>query len=158
MLQEIARSAAGGVDNSINLDVVAIEQLKKKSTPPTNDLPKYSYNADENGFYSEYLSGVAMDSSKYPKFYHPLNPIDWCIAPIYGIITTSVFIYMPCFSCVYIHISAHVYACGCVMIFVCLGIKCRLFSQQKIPFAITRTLGTMHSSMVCTRSSIFCLL
>ena len=81
-LQEIARSAAGGVDDSINLDVVAIEQLKKKSTPPTNDLPKYSYNADENGFYSEYLSGVPMDSSKYPKFYHPLNPIDWCIASI----------------------------------------------------------------------------
>lgn len=63
-LQEIARAAAGGVDDSINLDVVAIEQLKKKATPPTNDLPKYSYDADENGFYSEYLSGVRMDSSQ----------------------------------------------------------------------------------------------
>ena len=51
--QEIARSAAGGVDDSINLDVVALEELKKKATPTTDDLPKYNYKADEEGSYSE---------------------------------------------------------------------------------------------------------
>ena len=47
----IARSAAGGVDESINLDVVALEELKKKATPTTNDLPKYNYQADAEGNY-----------------------------------------------------------------------------------------------------------
>ena len=51
--QEIARSAAGGVDESINLDVHALEELKKKATPTTNDLPKYRYQADEEGHYCE---------------------------------------------------------------------------------------------------------
>ena len=53
IFQEIARSAAGGVDESINLGVVALEHLKKKATPITNDLPKYNYRADEEGLYSK---------------------------------------------------------------------------------------------------------
>ena len=64
--QEIARSAAGGVDESINLDVHAIEELKMKATPTTNDLPKYGYQADEQGQYSECMSW------KISGFPHPL--------------------------------------------------------------------------------------
>ena len=55
ILQEIARAAAGGVDESINLDVHAIEELKRKATPTTNDLPKYNYQADDEGRYSKLL-------------------------------------------------------------------------------------------------------
>jgi hypothetical protein len=40
------------VDESINLDVVALEELKKKATPTSNDLPKYKYRADKEGNYS----------------------------------------------------------------------------------------------------------
>ena len=61
------------------------------------------------------------------------------------------------FTCLHTYIYT-MHACGCVVVCVCLGLKCRLFSQQKIPIAITRTLNTMHSSMVCARSSSLCLL
>ena len=53
--QEIARGAGSGVDDSINLDVHAISELKSKGLPPTNDLPKYNYSADDNGKYSKYM-------------------------------------------------------------------------------------------------------
>lgn len=50
--QEIARGVGGGVDNSINLDVHAINELRTKGLPLTNDLPKYHYTADDAGNYS----------------------------------------------------------------------------------------------------------
>jgi len=53
--QEIARGAGSGIDDSINLDVHAISELKSKGLPPTNDLPKYNYSADDNGKYSKYI-------------------------------------------------------------------------------------------------------
>ena len=51
--QEIARGTGAGVDDSINLDVHAISELKSKGLPPTNDLPKYNYCADDSGKYSK---------------------------------------------------------------------------------------------------------
>ena len=51
--QEIARGTGAGVDDSINLDVHAISELKSKGLPPTNDLPKYNYSADDSGKYSK---------------------------------------------------------------------------------------------------------
>ena len=61
--QEIARSAAGGVDESINLDVHAIEELKTKATPTTNDLPKYDYQANEEG---KYCKCISWEKPQYP--------------------------------------------------------------------------------------------
>ena len=52
-VQEIARGVGGGVDNSINLDVHAINELRTKGLPLTNDLPKYHYTADDAGNYSK---------------------------------------------------------------------------------------------------------
>ena len=52
-LQEIARGTGGGVDDAINLDIHAIDELQKKGIPPTNDKPKYKYTSDEQGNYGE---------------------------------------------------------------------------------------------------------
>ena len=40
------------MDDSINLDVHAIDELKTKEFPPTIDQPKYEYTFDEKGNYS----------------------------------------------------------------------------------------------------------
>ena len=53
-IQEIARGTGGGVDDAINLDVHAIDELQKKGVPPTNDKPKYKYTSDDQGNYSEF--------------------------------------------------------------------------------------------------------
>ncbi len=42
------------MDDQINLDVHAINDLQKKNFPPTDDLPKYNYTADKDGNYSEF--------------------------------------------------------------------------------------------------------
>ena len=54
-LQEIARGTSGGVDDSIGLDVHAISELKDQGLPPTNDRPKYRYQADDGGKYGKCL-------------------------------------------------------------------------------------------------------
>ncbi|KAM6937336.1 alanine--tRNA ligase, cytoplasmic [Xenentodon cancila] len=41
---------AGGEDH-IMLDIYAIEELRNKETPPTDDSPKYHYTSDDNGNY-----------------------------------------------------------------------------------------------------------
>ena len=53
--QEIARGTGGGIDDSLNLDIHAISELKSKGFPPTNDQPKYNYTADDSGKYSKSL-------------------------------------------------------------------------------------------------------
>lgn len=53
-LQEIARGEGQGVSDSISLDVHAIAELKEKGVPPTNDMFKYNYVADDRGSYSEF--------------------------------------------------------------------------------------------------------
>ena len=50
-LQYLARGTGGGVDETVNLDVHAINELKTKGLPPTNDLPKYNYSFDDGGNY-----------------------------------------------------------------------------------------------------------
>ena len=57
-LQMIARGEGQGVGDSISLDVHAIAELKDKGVPPTNDLFKYNYAADESGCYSECDGGL----------------------------------------------------------------------------------------------------
>ena len=47
------------MDDSVNLDVHAINELKVKGQPPTQDQPKYDYSADEEGAYSELLHVIA---------------------------------------------------------------------------------------------------
>lgn len=41
---------AGGEDH-IMLDIYAIEDLRNKQIPATDDSPKYRYTSDENGNY-----------------------------------------------------------------------------------------------------------
>lgn len=41
------------MDDSVNLDVHAISELKDKGFVSTDDAPKYSYKADDSGNYSE---------------------------------------------------------------------------------------------------------
>ena len=65
--QEIARGTGGGVDDSINLDVHAISELKSKGFPPTNDLPKYNYTADASGKYSKLLQDSVLTRIYRPK-------------------------------------------------------------------------------------------
>jgi len=55
LIQIQSQGISGTVDDKINLDVHAINDLQTKGFPPTDDSPKYKYSDDENGNYSEYL-------------------------------------------------------------------------------------------------------
>lgn len=46
---------AGNVDH-IMLDIYAIEELRKKNVPATDDSPKYKYTSDENGKYGDWFT------------------------------------------------------------------------------------------------------
>ncbi|XP_060596346.1 alanine--tRNA ligase, cytoplasmic-like [Ruditapes philippinarum] len=50
--QELSQGSGGACNDEINLNVHAINDLQTREVPPTDDLPKYKYNADENGNYS----------------------------------------------------------------------------------------------------------
>jgi alanyl-tRNA synthetase len=67
-LQEIARAAGPGVADSINLDVHAIAELKEKGFPPTNDAPKYSYEAKEGVYSFKPCTGVVKALRHKGKF------------------------------------------------------------------------------------------
>ena len=43
------------MNETINLDVHAINELKTKKLPPTDDLQKYNYSSDADGTYSKYM-------------------------------------------------------------------------------------------------------
>jgi len=49
--QQETGSGTGG--DLLNFDEHVISKLKSKGLPPTNDLPKYNYAADEEGDYSK---------------------------------------------------------------------------------------------------------
>ena len=49
----MSQGTGGSIDDKIMLDVHAISELQKRGTPPTDDLPKYEYSADDNGVYSK---------------------------------------------------------------------------------------------------------
>ena len=51
--QAIAKGVGSGVDDSVSLDVHAINELKDKGFPATDDSAKYCYTADSSGNYSE---------------------------------------------------------------------------------------------------------
>ncbi|KAL4234586.1 hypothetical protein ACF0H5_006227 [Mactra antiquata] len=50
--QVLSQGSGGARNDEINLNVHAISDLQNKDIPPTNDLPKYKYTADDNGNYS----------------------------------------------------------------------------------------------------------
>ena len=52
--QLISQGGSTGVDDQINLDVHAISDLNNKDFPPTDDLPKYNYSANGDGFYGKW--------------------------------------------------------------------------------------------------------
>ena len=52
--QILSQGKGSGVDNTISLDVHAINELQeKKKVPPTNDKVKYNYTSDAKGNYRE---------------------------------------------------------------------------------------------------------
>ena len=53
------------MDDQINLDVHAINDLQKRGFPPTDDSAKYKYTADGQGIYSMYgiLANTVWNSS-----------------------------------------------------------------------------------------------
>jgi len=55
VVQSIARGAGSGVDDSVTLDVHAINELKDKGFAVTDDSSKYHYTADSSGNYSKCL-------------------------------------------------------------------------------------------------------
>lgn len=60
LLQATARGVGSGVDDSISLDVHAINELKDKGFVATDDAPKYQYTADSSGNYSKKCPIVHM--------------------------------------------------------------------------------------------------
>ena len=54
-LQLMSQGVSGTKEDLIGLDVHALNDLKSRDIPPTDDSPKYSYQADENGNYSMYI-------------------------------------------------------------------------------------------------------
>ena len=44
------QSSGSVVDDRLSLDVHAISELQDKGFKPTDDLPKYSYTANDNGY------------------------------------------------------------------------------------------------------------
>ena len=58
--QEIARGVGGGIADSVNLDVHAINQLQMDGNPITNDQPKYSYTSDDEGNYREFYASMQV--------------------------------------------------------------------------------------------------
>ncbi|XP_066289348.1 alanine--tRNA ligase, cytoplasmic-like isoform X8 [Branchiostoma lanceolatum] len=46
-----SQGKGAGVDDSVNLDVHAINELQEKGSPPTDDSAKYQYSHDDNGNY-----------------------------------------------------------------------------------------------------------
>lgn len=46
-----SQGKGAGDEDHIMLDIYAIEELRNKQVPPTDDSPKYMYTSDENGNY-----------------------------------------------------------------------------------------------------------
>jgi len=49
--QEIARNKGVGEEDTVGLDIHAIDELQKKGCPTTDEKPKYDYKANEDGDY-----------------------------------------------------------------------------------------------------------
>lgn len=56
--QLASQGTGGAIDDKINLDVHAINELQKKGVPPTDDSFKYNYTSDEKGNYSKLLCEI----------------------------------------------------------------------------------------------------
>lgn len=50
--QELSQGAGGVQNDEINLNVHAISDLQNRGIPPTDDMPKYNYTADDSGNYT----------------------------------------------------------------------------------------------------------
>ena len=51
----VSQTSGNVVDDRLSLDVHAISELQSQGFKPTNDLPKYSYEADAQGKYGTIL-------------------------------------------------------------------------------------------------------
>lgn len=48
-----SQGKGAGDEDHIMLDIYAIEELRNKNIPATDDSPKYKYTADEDGKYGQ---------------------------------------------------------------------------------------------------------
>lgn len=87
-----SQGKGAGDEDHIMLDIYAIEELRNKQVPPTDDSPKYMYTSDENGNYglwpltlTQLLSGFIICAdrlcSRVQSFSRPL-PRFWLCAAI----------------------------------------------------------------------------
>ena len=53
--QKLSQGPGGVQNDQISLDIHAISDLQGQGIPPTDDLPKYKYTADDSGQYSMYM-------------------------------------------------------------------------------------------------------
>lgn len=51
VLQLKSQGKGAGDQDHIMLDIYAIEELRNKQVPATDDSPKYRYSSDQNGNY-----------------------------------------------------------------------------------------------------------
>lgn len=52
-MQLKSQGKGAGDEDHIMLDIYAIEELRNKSIPATDDSPKYKYTSDDNGSYGQ---------------------------------------------------------------------------------------------------------
>lgn len=51
-----SQGKGAGDEDHIMLDIYAIEELRNKNIPATDDSPKYKYTADEDGKYGQWFN------------------------------------------------------------------------------------------------------
>lgn len=51
-----SQGKGAGDEDHIMLDIYAIDELRNKKIPATDDSPKYKYTSDENGSYGNSLN------------------------------------------------------------------------------------------------------
>jgi len=59
VFQLTSQATTGNVDDQINLDVHAINELQKLKLPSTDDAPKYAYSSNDSGAYGELFTVIS---------------------------------------------------------------------------------------------------
>lgn len=61
-----SQGKGAGDEDHIMLDIYAIEELRNKSIPATDDSPKYKYTSDDNGSYGQWGS-PSLSSAQWDR-------------------------------------------------------------------------------------------
>nr|XP_039260162.1 alanine--tRNA ligase, cytoplasmic-like [Styela clava] len=74
-----SQSEGSLIDDTVKFDVHAITELQKSGLPPTDNSPKYSYTADENGNYKfDLITGVVKQIRCEGKFVDSVSSGQFC--------------------------------------------------------------------------------